>query len=149
MRNLIEAMGAGLLSRAQFRGAIACDVLKDTAKRAKAAPTRLKSDLDDGHLGVAQHGLGPFDAARQQVTMRRHAEGVLERAGEMRLRDAADIGQPLDRPFLMRSRVHAILGAEQAAQQGGILANASVRGHATDQGSPAPAVKRSRFDWPN
>src|SRR5205085_7579059 len=60
-------------------------------------------------------------AAREQVTMRRHAERIAERTREVRLRDATYFRQALDGPFLVGGDVHAVLRPEEAAEQIGIL----------------------------
>ena len=61
--------------------------------------------------------------------MRRHAERFFERAREMRLGGAAHASQPLNRPLFLRGRIHAVLGAEETAQQRGVLGLASLFSH--------------------
>jgi hypothetical protein len=43
----------------------------------------VESDLGDGQVGVAEQRRGPLDAPSEQVAVRREAEGLLERAGEV------------------------------------------------------------------
>ena len=54
--------------------------------------------------------------------MWRQAEGILERAREVRLGDAAHAREPFDRPLLVRGGIHAVFRAQQPAQQLGVLA---------------------------
>ena len=82
----IERVRGRLLPGAEFGRALAGDVAKRPAERAEASPPRLKCDVDNGHVGVAEQGPGPFDAPREQVAMRRQAKGVPERTREMRRR---------------------------------------------------------------
>ena len=64
----------------------------------------------------------PLDAPREQVPVRRDAEGLLERPREVSRRDAADARQPPYGPVLVRGGVHPVFRAQQAAQQLGVLA---------------------------
>ena len=93
-RHPLERVRRGLLARAQFARALAGDVAERAPERAQAFPAGLERDVGDGQVGVAQQRLGALDAARQQIAVRRHAEGFLERAREVRLGDAAHARQP-------------------------------------------------------
>ena len=53
-----------------------------------------EGDLGDGQVGVAQQRRRPLDAPREQVAVRRDAEGLLERSREVGLGDAAHARQP-------------------------------------------------------
>ncbi len=53
--------------------------------------------------------------------MGREAKGFLELAREVGRGDVAYFREALDGPFLVGGRVHAVLGAQQAAEQVGIL----------------------------
>jgi len=97
------------------------DVAERPPERSQALPTGLEGDFDDGHFGVPKQRHRTLDAPRQQVTMRRHAECLLERAREMRLGYAAHFRQPPDRPGLVRGAVHAIFRAQQAPQEFRVL----------------------------
>jgi hypothetical protein len=81
----------------------------------------VECDFADGHLRVPQQRLGLLDAACEQVAVRRQAEGLLELTREMRRGDVTDLGEASHRPLLVRSRIHAVLGAQQPAQELGIL----------------------------
>src|SRR5262249_35796090 len=52
-----------------------------------------------------------------------NAEGFFERSCKVRCRDATDVCEPLDWPILFRGGVHAVLRAQQAAQQCRVLAS--------------------------
>jgi len=93
------------------------NVAEDAPEGAEAAPAGIEGNVGDGPVGIAQQCHRPFDAAREQVAMRRHAEGLPEGAREVRRRHAAHARQPRYRPVLLRGRVHAVPGAQQAAQQ--------------------------------
>jgi hypothetical protein len=108
--------------RADRARALAGDIAKDATERPQAPPAGVEGDLGDRQIAVAQQRRRPLDAPREQVAVRRDAEGLLERAGEVSLGRAADARQPPDGPVLVRSGVHPILRAQQAAQQLGVLA---------------------------
>ena len=97
--------------------ALAGDVAEGTSKRSQTFPARVEGDLGNGPIGVAEQRRSPLDAPREQVSMRRYAEGLLERPREMGLGDSAHSCQALHRPVLVRSGVHSVLRAQQAAQQ--------------------------------
>ncbi len=120
-RHVRQGLRRGLRILADVARAVARDVAERSAESAQASPTRVKRDLAHGHLRVAEQCLGLFDAAREQVTMRRKAEGFLELASEVRGGDVADLGQALYGPFLVGSGVHAVFRTEQAAQKVGVL----------------------------
>src|SRR3546814_4052669 len=82
--HLFERVRGGLFARTQFARALAGDVAEGAPERAQAVPTGLQCDVEDGHVRVAQQRGGAFDPAREQVAVRRHAEGILERAREVR-----------------------------------------------------------------
>lgn len=129
--------------------ALAGDVAKDAPERAQALPAGVEGDLGDGPIGVAQQRRRPLDAPRQQVAVRRDAESLLERSGEVRRGHAADARQASHGPVLVRGGVHPVLRAQQAAQQPGVLASIHVGVHslrretrASRTGSP-PGLSRS------
>ena len=117
----------GLHALAERGRALAGDVAEGAPERAQAAPARVEGDLGDGQVGVAQQGHRPLDAPREQVPVRRKAEGLFERAREVGLGDAAHARQPPDGPVLVRGGVHPVLRAQQAPQQLGVLAHAPSR----------------------
>ena len=104
--------------------ALAGDVAERAAERAEAAPPGFERDVGDRPIGVAEQRGGALDAAREQIAVRREAECLFERAREVRLRYAADFRKASHGPFLVRGAVHAVLRAQQAAQQLGVLAHA-------------------------
>src|SRR4051794_20048555 len=106
-----------LLAAAKGARAFAGYVMEDAAKGAEAVPAGLESDVHDWQVGIPEQSLGALDPTSQQIAVRRQPEGLLERTGEMRLRNAAYSGEARDRPLLVRGRVHAVLGAQQTAQQ--------------------------------
>jgi hypothetical protein len=118
----LKLVRRGPPARAERPWVLASDVAKDAPERTEAPPACLECDLRDGQISVAKQRRRPLDAPRQQVPMRRHAEGLHERSCEVGRRDAADARQPLDRPALVRAGVHPVLRAQQAAQQPRILA---------------------------
>ena len=123
--HVFELVRSGLLARPELTRALAGDVAERAPERAQAAPARLEGDLRDGQVGVAEQRRGPLDSPREQVPVRRDAEGLLEGPREVGLGDAAHARQPPDGPLLVRGGVHAVLRAQQAPQQLGVLAHAS------------------------
>lgn len=126
----------GLRAGAVLARALAGDVAEDAPECAQAFPAGAEGDFGDRQVGVAQQRRRPFDAARQQITMRRDAESLLERTREMRLGNAACLCQPLHRPVLVRGGIHAVLCTQQAAKQlwiltGGAVAHPAVATRAT------------------
>ena len=117
-----ELVRRGPLARPDRARALAGDVAEGAPERAQALPACVKGDLGDGQVGLAEQRLGPLDAPRQEVPVRRDAEGLLERSREVGLGDAAHARKPPDGPLLVRGGVHPVLRAQQAAQQLGILA---------------------------
>ena len=99
-------------------------VAEGTSERSQTFPARVEGNLGDGPIGVAEQRRSPLDAPREQVAMRRYAEGLFERSREMGLGDSAHSCQPLHRPVLVRGGVHSVLRAQQPPQQFGILAHA-------------------------
>jgi hypothetical protein len=77
----------------------------------------VEGDLGDGQVGVAEQRRRPLDASCEQITVRRYAE----RSREMGLGHAAHPREPLDGPLFVRSGVHSVFRAQQAAQQLGVL----------------------------
>jgi hypothetical protein len=71
-------------------------------------------DLRDGEIGVAEQRRGALDPSREQVPVRRDAEGLLEGSREVGRRDAAHAREPMDGPRLVRGGVQPILRAQQA-----------------------------------
>jgi chitosanase len=109
---------------------LAGDVAERAPERAEALPSGPERDVGDRAIGITEQRGGALDAPREQIAVRRHTEGLLERAGEMRLRHAAHAREPRDGPFLVRRRIHAVLRAQQAAQQLGVLAHPTMLAHA-------------------
>jgi hypothetical protein len=109
----------GRAACALTNGARTCarDVMKDAAEGTQTLPASPECDLGNGQIRIAQQCHGALDAAREQVAMRRNAEGLPERTREVRRRYATHPRKPLHRPVLVRLRIHAIPGAQQAAQQ--------------------------------
>jgi len=116
-----ELVRLGPLARAHRARALAGDVVEGATEGAEALPARVERDLGDGHVRVAQQRHRALDAPREQVAVRGQPERLLERAREVRLGDAAHAGQAPDRPLLVRGRVHAVLRAQQTAQELGVL----------------------------
>jgi hypothetical protein len=128
VRRLHEARGHGLefacgRPHLPSPGArvLARDVAERPPERAEALPAGRERDLGDRAVGVAQECDRLLDAARQQVAVRRYAERLLELPREVGRRDAADAREPVDGPRLRGGRAHAVLRAEQAAEEGGVL----------------------------
>src|SRR4029077_1951900 len=110
-RHPLGLVWAGLLARTQLTRTFADDVAECAPERSQTAPAGLESDLGDGQVRVAEQRRGPLQSSREQVSVRRDAEGFLERPRKVGLGDAADACQPRDRPLLMRGSVHAVLRA--------------------------------------
>ena len=110
--------------------ALAGDIAENPTERAKAAPAGLERDVGDGEIGIAQQRRGLLDAPRQQIAMRRHAEGLFERSREMRRGNTADTSQPLHWPVFVWPRIHHVLCAQQPTQDTRILAS-NIGAHAT------------------
>ena len=117
-----EFVRRGLFACPDCARTLARNVAEGAPERTQASPTRLEGDLGDGEIGLAKQRRRPFDPSREQVPVWRDAEGLLERAREMSLGHAAHARQPIDWPLFMRSGVHPILCAQQAAQQLRVLA---------------------------
>jgi len=100
---------------------VAGDVAEGAPKGAQARPTGIEGDVGDGQLGFAQQRHRPLDAPREQVAVRRDAEGLLERPREVGPGDAAHLRQPRHRPCLVRCSVHPVLRPQEPAQQFRIL----------------------------
>ncbi|PZS81319.1 hypothetical protein A7X84_00905 [Stenotrophomonas maltophilia] len=109
---------------AHVAGAVTGDVTEDAAEGAQAAPAGLRGDLRDRQVGVTQQRHGPFNAAAQQVAVRRQPECLLERTREMRRGYGTHFGQAGHRPVLVAGMVHPVLGTQQASQQFGALLHA-------------------------
>ena len=140
----------GLLARPELARALAGDVAEGAPERAQALQPVWNAISVIGQVGVAQQRRRPLDAPREQVAVRRHAEGLLERSREVGLGDAAHARQPPDRPLLVRGGVHPVLRAQQAAQQLGVLeVGRGVRFHSIGLALssrsllPAPALRSS------
>lgn len=104
------------LACSEISGGLASDVVKDAPKAAKALPASLERDLRNGQVGVAEQSNGSLDTTCEQVTVRRDAESVFERAREVCLRDSAHLRQPVNGPFLMGRAIHSIFSAQQSSQ---------------------------------
>src|SRR6185369_15032244 len=142
----LEFMMRCLLAFPKRARALARDVAEYSPEGPKAVPACLECNVDDRDVGVAKQRLGPLDPAGQQVPVRRNPEGVLERSREMRLRNPADLGQPRHRPFLVRGRVHPVLGAKQPAKKPQILCRSHERFIAVSAARsalPAPGLRAS------
>ena len=113
---LIPPVRGWPLAGAKFAGALAGDVAKNAPERAEAVPAGPVRDLGNGQVGIAQQGDGALDAARKQVAMRRHAEGLAKLACKVRFGHRAHLRQPADRPRLMGRGVHPVLRAQQPPQ---------------------------------
>jgi len=109
------------LTLAHSARAVTGDVTEDAAKGAQAAPPGLRGDFGHRQIGITQQRHRSFDAAAEQIAVRRQPEGLLERAGEVRWRHCTDLSQARDRPFLMAGPIHPVLGTQQAPQQFGAL----------------------------
>ena len=120
--HVAEFVRHGLFTCPDCAGTLARNVAERAAERTQASPTRLKGDLGDGQVGLAKQRRRALDPPREQVPVRRDTEGLLERSCEMSLGHAAHARQPIDGPLFMRSGVHPILCAQQAAQQLRVLA---------------------------
>ena len=120
-RHRRELRGRGLRPFADGLGTLARDVAKRAPKGAETFPPGLKRDVGDRQIRVAQQRRGFLDTTSEQVAMRRNAEGLLELACEVRLGDAAYLREPLHGPGFVRSRVHAVLRAQQSAKKLRIL----------------------------
>lgn len=83
-RHPIEAACGAARAGAQRAGTLAGDVAKDPPEGAEAPPARTEGDFGDRQIGVAQQRRRPLDAAREQIAVRWDAEGLAERAREMR-----------------------------------------------------------------
>jgi len=112
---------ASTLTLAHSARAVTGDVTEDAAKGTQAAPSGLRGDFGHRQIGITQQRHRSFDAAAEQITVRRQPEGLLERAGEVRRRHRTDLSQARDGPFLMAGPIHPVLGAQQAPQQFGAL----------------------------
>src|SRR5690349_4185593 len=88
-RNAAELACLGPLAVPDGAGTLASDVAERAPERAEARPPRLKGDLRDGQVGLAEQRLRALDAPREQVSVRRDAERLLERPREVRLGDTA------------------------------------------------------------
>ncbi len=120
-RHVCEQMRQGPLARPNRAWAVADDVAKCTPEAAEALPSGVKGDLGDRKVGIAEQSRRSLDAPTQQVSMRRHTEGLLERSREVRFGHAAHPREAPHGPFLMRRGVHPILRTQQAAQELGVL----------------------------
>src|SRR6185503_19427235 len=121
LRHVLRFEWCAAIARTELAGAAAGDVTKNAAEGAEAFPAGLEGDVRDGYVGVPKQSLRSFDPTREQVTMRRDAECLLEGAREVRRGDATHPRQSPHRPLLVRGSVHAILGPQQSPQQFGIL----------------------------
>ena len=116
-----EPLRPGPFARPDHARTLAGNIAERAPERTQAAPARVEGDLGDGQVGVAEQRRRPLDASCEQITVRRYAEGLLERSREMGLGHAAHPREPLDGPLFVRSGVHSVLRAQQAAQQLGVL----------------------------
>jgi hypothetical protein len=93
------------------------DVMEDAAEGTQTLPASPECDLGNRQIRIAQQRHGALDAPREQVAMRRNAEGLPERTREVRRRYATHPCKPLYWPVFVRFGIHPIPGAQQAAQQ--------------------------------
>ena len=77
-RHTAEPVASGSRARTHRARALTGDVTKSAAESAEALPTRLERDIRDRLVSVAQQRRGPLDAPREQVSVRRYTEGLLE-----------------------------------------------------------------------
>ena len=105
------------LARPNGARAFAGDVTERAPERAEALPAGLKRDVGHRKVGIAQQGGRPLDAPSEEIAMRRNAERLLERSCEVRCRHAAHASESRHGPFLVRGGIHAVLRAQQAAQE--------------------------------
>ena len=84
-RHPLELVRSGLLARTELTRALAGDVAERAPERSQALPAGLERDLGDGQVRVAEQRRGPLDSTREQVPVRRDAEGLLERSREVGL----------------------------------------------------------------
>lgn len=117
VRDLVERVLTRLLPCSKFAWTLPRNVTEDAAERAKAVPAGLKRNFDNRQIGIPKQRFCAFDPARQQIAVRRDPERFLERPREMRLGYPAYSRKALDRPFLVASSVHAVLGTKQPAQE--------------------------------
>jgi len=96
--------------------ALARHITQGAPERPKTRPAGAERDIGDRGVAVTQQRNRPLDAAREQVAVRRDAEGLPEQAREVGLGEAADARQPLHGPRLVRGGVHPIPHAQQAPQ---------------------------------
>lgn len=115
-RHTAEILRLGPRSAAHSARALARDVAERASERAEAPPSRSESDLGDRQVRIAEQRRRAFDASREQVAVRRHAERLLERSREVSGGDATHTRESPHGPLLVRSGVHAILRPQQAAQ---------------------------------
>lgn len=101
----------------EHTGTFPRNVVEGAPESAKTVPTAFESNIGDRKLGITQQRLGTLNSASQEVTVRRYAKCLAERARKMGLRHTADLGKPLDRPCLMRRGVHPVLGAQKATHK--------------------------------
>ena len=116
------------------------DIPENAPERAETGPACLERNFRDGQIGLSEQGRRTLDASGQQIPMRGHAERLLEGSREMSLGHVTDSRQPLDRPVLVRSGVHPILGAQQAAQEFRILVGSGV---CHERGETAGPIRRA------
>jgi hypothetical protein len=100
-RDPLEGVRSGLLARTELTRALAGDVAEGAPERPQAVPAGLERDRGDGQVRVAEERPGPLDSTREQVPVRRDAEGLLERSREVGLGDAAHARQPPDGPLIL------------------------------------------------
>ena len=78
------------------------------------SPTEKQMSATERSVFLQQRG-GALEPARQQVPVRRLAEGALELAAEVRAREPGGARQVVDVERLEVARVRQVLGAEQVA----------------------------------
>jgi hypothetical protein len=118
----VEIARRGSLALPDRAWVLAGNVAEGAAESAQALPPGLEGNLGDGEIGIAEQRGRALDTPREQVTVRRQAEGLLERSREVGLGDAAYLRKTAHRPVFVRGGVHPVFCAQQAAQQCRVLA---------------------------
>ena len=134
-RHAGERIRRGPLARPNDAGTLAGDVTERAPERAEAFPAGVERDVCHRQVGIAQQRGRPLDAPSEEIAMRRDAERLLERSREVRLRHAAHAREAAHRPFLVARGIHAVLRAEQAAQEARVLSRMTCThvGHCTQR----------------
>jgi len=95
--------GAAILGRG-FAGKLA----KRGGERARLAEADAEPDLRHRQRALGQQGLGALDAPAREIPVRRHAERLLERAGEMERAQPRFSSQGCERDLVGKMRVDVL-----------------------------------------